>query len=457
MKKRIGKKPSVFQLFTISFLVLVLLGSVLLYLPIATRDGQSTSYINALFTATSATCVTGLITYDTNVHFTLFGQIVILCLIQIGGLGFMTFISVAFYLIKGKMSVYQNKILAEIAGHGDFSSLKRILKRIIITTVVFELLGALVLSTRFVPIYGAKGLYVAVFTSISAFCNAGFDVLTKIGSVEFLSLNNFALDPIVIITICTLVLVGGFGFFVWSDLIDSKFKFKKLQLYTKIVLITNLILVVATTLLFVLVTNFNETLNAQFKDLNIFEKILVGFFNAVTPRTAGFSIIDYNNLSDSGYILTILTMFIGGNSCSTAGGVKINTISVLLITAISVYRGREDTSCYNKEISRATIKKAIAVIFTYVCIVIVSLFLMLAFEKDNLAVNFKSALFEIVSALATVGLSFGITPTLTIASKLLLILLMFAGRVGVITIFYSLKDRSDKFGAKKPTTDLMVG
>jgi len=447
------RKLSVFKQLAISFLILILIGGGLLCLPFATRDGQSTSFINALFTSVSATCVTGLVAYDTNVQFTLFGQLVILTLIQLGGLGFMTFVSVAFYAIKGKIGIYQSKLVSEIAGEENLSNLSSLLKRVILTTLCFEFAGAIILATRFIPDFGSRGIYLAIWHSISAFCNAGFDILTPIGSnTLFGSLAPYVDDGVVLNTITILILIGGLGFFVWNDLLDCKFKFKKLQLYTKIVLIANLVLIVLSTLLFLLFDYDNPI----FSNLNFFEKLSVAFFHSATPRTAGFSVIDYSKMSESGYLLTVLLMFIGANSCSTAGGVKINTVVILLITAFSVFKNKHDTDCAYKRITSHTIKKAATIFLCYILIIFISMILIFNFEKSN-DITFKACFFEVVSALSTVGLTMSATPHLCIASKIVIMILMYAGRVGIFTIIYALKDNTKKGELRKPPINLIVG
>ncbi len=442
------KKLSVWQILAIGYLLIILLGGLLLYLPFATKDGDTT-LINALFTSTSATCVTGLVPYDTNLHWTVFGQVVILCLIQIGGLGFMTFISVAFIAFKKKFGIQQSKILMESAGEFKFNNLSSLIKRILIGTLIFELIGTALLSIRFIPDFGAKGLYFALWHAISAFCNAGFDIMGSMANGGFVSLTQYAFDPLVVLTIGFLIVIGGLGFFIWSDCLNTKFKFSKMQIHTKIVLLANLVLISLSIILFSLFEKDNVILqNANFGD-----RLLVAFFNAVTPRTAGFNTIPLETLSDSSYIWTIFLMFVGGSSGSTAGGVKINTLTIIIISSIAVFRNKQDVNAFNRRISDNIIKRALAIVWAYITIIIISVLLLLAFDD----LTFKDALFEVVSAIGTVGLSLSVTPTLSIASKIVIMLLMYVGRIGVLTLIYALAERNDNNEIRKPIGNLMVG
>jgi len=447
--KKINKKLSVWQVLAIGYLVIILLGSLLLKLPIATRDGEQTTFINALFTSTSATCVTGLVPYDTNLHWSIFGQLVILFLIQIGGLGFMTFISVAFFALKKHLGIYQSKLLMESAGEFKFNNLSNLIKRILLGTLIFELIGTGLLSIRFIPDFGAKGLYIALWHSISAFCNAGFDIMGNATNGGFVSLAQYAFDPLVVLTIGLLILIGGLGFFIWSDCLNSKFKYSKMQLHTKIVLLANLIVIICSIAMFYFFERNNPLLTGR----SVSDKFLVAFFSTTTPRTAGFSTLPLTSLSESSYTWSIVLMFIGGSSGSTAGGVKINTIAIIVISSVAVFRHKQDVNAFNKRIPDNLIKKALAIFCTYISLIIISTLLILSFDK----ITFKNALFEVVSAICTVGLSLSVTPTLTVASKIVLILLMYVGRVGVLTFIHAFADKNDNNEIRKPIGNLMVG
>ena len=451
MKRRF-KKLSVWQFLAIGYLLIILFGALLLKLPFATRNGESTTFINALFTATSATCVTGLVPYDTGIHWTGFGQVVILLLIQIGGLGFMTFISVAFFAFKKHLGIYQSKILMESAGEFRFNNLSSLIKRIIIGTLVFEIIGTGLLSIRFIPDFGIKGLYFALFHAVSAFCNAGFDVMGTTANGGFVSLTNYAFDPLVVLTVGSLILLGGLGFFIWSDCINTKFRFSKMQIQTKLVLTANFVILFLSITMFMLFERNNVFLTAN--NANFGEKLLVAFFNTVTPRTAGFNTIPLETLSDSSFVWLTVLMFIGGTSGSTAGGVKINTVTLILLSCISVFRNKQDVNVYNKRVSDNIIKRAFAIFWTYLILIIISIILILSFEEMTM----KEIVFEVVSAIGTVGLSLSVTPLLSIPSKIVLILLMYTGRVGVLTLIYALtENKFDNNEIRKPIGNIMVG
>ena len=454
MKLKSKAKLTVWQFLALGYLVVIVAGSLLLMLPFATRDGQSTSYVNALFTATSATCVTGLVPYDTNIHWTLFGQIVILCLIQTGGLGFMTFVSLVFSAIGRNLGLYERKALMLSEGEHRLSDVRRLVRRIALGTAVVESAGALLLCIRFIPDFGVgKGIYYSVWHSISAFCNAGFDLMGGVFADEqFVSLTRYATDPLVSLTIAFLIIVGGLGFCVWSDIVDAKCNVKKFRLYTKVVLLVNTLFLVVSTVLFF----FFEHSNPTYENFTLGEKWLVSFFNATTPRTAGFNTVDLTSLSDSGYLLTVILMFVGGSSGSTAGGIKINTLAVIVMGMISVFRGKKDIDIGKKRIDFSLVSQALAVFVSCLILVITATLIICAIEPDEIA-PFRSVLFEVVSALGTVGLSLSLTPVLSTASKCILILLMYAGRVGILTLALALGESRKASETKKPLDTLLIG
>ena len=454
MKLKSKAKLTVWQFLALGYLVVIVAGSLLLMLPFATRDGQSTSYVNALFTATSATCVTGLVPYDTNIHWTLFGQIVILCLIQTGGLGFMTFVSLVFSAIGRNLGLYERKALMLSEGEHRLSDVRRLVRRIALGTAVVESAGALLLCIRFIPDFGVgKGIYYSVWHSISAFCNAGFDLMGGVFADEqFVSLTRYATDPLVSLTIAFLIIVGGLGFCVWSDIVDAKCNVKKFRLYTKVVLLVNTLFLVVSTVLFF----FFEHSNPTYENFTLGEKWLVSFFNATTPRTAGFNTVDLTSLSDSGYLLTVILMFVGGSSGSTAGGIKINTLAVIVMGMISVFRGKKDIDIGKKRIDFSLVSQALAVFVSCLILVITATLIICAIEPDEIA-PFRSVLFEVVSALGTVGLSLSLTPVLSTASKCILILLMYAGRVGILTLALALGESRKASEIKKPLDTLLIG
>lgn len=454
MKLKSKARLTVWQFLALGYFIVIVTGSLLLMLPFATRDGQSTSYVNALFTATSATCVTGLVPYDTNVHWTLFGQIVILFLIQTGGLGFMTFVSILFNAIGRNLGLYKRKALMLSEGADRLSDVRRLVRRIALGTAVVESAGALLLCIRFIPDFGVgKGIYYSVWHSISAFCNAGFDLMGGVFADEqFVSLTRYATDPLVSLTIAFLIIVGGLGFCVWSDIVDAKCNVKKFRLYTKVVLLVNTLFLVVSTVLFF----FFEHSNPTYENFTLGEKWLVSFFNATTPRTAGFNTVDLTSLSDSGYLLTVILMFVGGSSGSTAGGIKINTLAVIVMGMISVFRGKKDIDIGKKRIDFSLVSQALAVFVSCLILVITATLIICAIEPDEIA-PFRSVLFEVVSALGTVGLSLSLTPVLSTASKCILILLMYAGRVGILTLALALGESRKASETKKPLDTLLIG
>lgn len=445
--KKLRMKISVWQFLSLGYLIVILLGSVLLVLPFATKDGTSTNYLDALFTSASATCVTGLTPFDTGVHWSLFGQLVILFLIQTGGLGFMTFVSVVFLMLRRKMGLYERKAFMSAAGSGNkLSGVSRLIKRVFIGTAIFEFLGACLLCYPFCRDFGGIGVYYALWHSVSAFCNAGFDLVGVGGA----SLSAYATDPLVCLTICALIILGGLGFLVWGDFLDSKANPKKLQLNTKIVLLMTGVLLVVSTLLFL---GF-EWNNPSYAGYNFGQKLLCSIFNAVSPRTAGFFTTDPATLSESGYLLTIMLMFIGGSSGSTAGGIKVGTFAVIIMGMISVFRGRKDINIGKKRIEHSLLSQALAIFTACLMIVMIAVLVICATEPD---LSFKEVLFECISALGTVGLTLGITPKLGIVSKLVIIILMYLGRVGILTFALALGEKRTAAAIRKPVDTLMIG
>lgn len=445
MQLKTKGKMSIWRYLTLGYLIVILSGSVLLMLPFATKDGQTTSYINALFTATSAACVTGLVPFDTFTHWTLFGQIVILLLIQLGGLGFTTFVSILFIMVKRGFGLYERSAVSKSLGSNSLKGVKTLVKQIVIGTLIFETIGAGLLSVRFIPDFGTgRGIYFSVFHAVSAFCNAGFDLMGTAGS-----LTAYAEDPLVVITICALIFIGGLGFCVWGDIFNCRANPKKFQFYTKFILFCSFVLLAVSTGLFLA---FDW--NVGYADKDWGGKILCALFNAATARTAGFYTVDYNLLSESGYMLTIILMFIGGCSGSTAGGIKVGTFAVIIMGMMAALRGKQDINLGKRRVDISQLHQALAVFTAYLTIILLAVMTICAIEPYE----FKKILFETVSALGTVGLSMSLTPMLSIASKIILILLMFAGRAGVLTIAMAL-GRKNKSEAqiRRPVEVIFIG
>lgn len=422
----------------------------MLILPFATAEGETTTYLGALFVSTSATCVTGLTPYATGTHWTLYGQIVILLLIQLGGLGFMTFVSSLILLFRRGMGIGSRLALMTSAGGNKFSGISRLVKRILIGSAIFEFMGALLLSISFVPDFGwGRGIYFAVFHSVSAFCNAGFDLMAVIGAP---SLTAYAVNPLVSLTVCGLIIIGGLGFCVWGDVIDCKFNFKKFQLNTKVVLVTSGGLLLVPTILFLLF----EWDNDAYSGYNFGQKLLTAFFNATTPRTAGFFSTDLELLSDSSYLLTVILMFIGGSSGSTAGGLKVGTFAVIVMGMLNVFRGHRDINIGKKRIDNALMSQALAIFAACLMIINCATLAICAIEGTD-AANFKNVLFECVSAMGTVGLSINFTQHLGAVSQVIIIVLMYAGRVGILTLALALAKKRKDSEIRYPVDTLLIG
>lgn len=428
------------------FLGVILAGSILLCLPISSKSGTWTSFIDSLFTAASATCVTGLVVYDTFLHWSLFGQIVILILIQIGGLGLMTVVSLLFIFLKKNISIHERKLLKESAGNLGMSGIIILVKRIASVTFILEGLGAFVLAIRFCPRMGfTEGLYNAVFHSIAAFCNAGFDLMGKYG--EFSSLTTYSDDIVVNITIMLLIVIGGIGFLVINDILKEKFNFKHYSLHTKIVLTATISLIIGGALLFYIFEH-NNTLNG----LSDKDKILAAFFQSVSPRTAGFNTVDIGSLTDSGNLLIQILMFIGGSPGSTAGGIKTTTFVVLISSAICASKNASHINLYKRRLEDNIARRACAIVVLYLSAVLISTLIICAVQ--DLAI--KNVSFEVISAIATVGLTTGITPALETISKIILIIMMYGGRIGALSMGLAIAEKKNTAPVNRPVEKILM-
>lgn len=449
MKVKIGRgnlDPT--QILVIGFALLILVGAILLNLPIASQGEDEVGFINALFTSTSAVCVTGLVVVDTGTYWSTFGQVVIIALIQVGGLGFMTMATMFFIILGKRISLKERLIMQEALNQNSLAGIVRFTKYIIIGTFIIEGIGALFLSLKFVPEYGwVKGIVYAIFHSISAFCNAGFDL---IGGGR--SLTPYVADPIVNFAICGLIIIGGLGFSVMVDIINQK-NLKRLSLHSKMVLfITSLLLSIGFIMFLVLEWHNPETLG----ELNFGGKLLGAFFQSVSPRTAGYNTIALAKMTNASKLLTIILMYIGGSPGSTAGGIKTATLGVILFTLISVIKGKEETELFQKRVSRDIVNRGITVaVIGITLIMIITMVLMIT----EIGFSFEEILFEVTSAFGTVGLTLGITPSLSKIGKIVIIFMMFAGRVGPLTIAYALarQQRKNKGIIKYPEGKILVG
>lgn len=441
---------SIWQSLAVGYFLIVLVGGFFLTLPISSADGAWTPFIDALFTATSATCVTGLTPVVTGVHWNAFGQVVILLLIQIGGLGFTTLVSILFMAIgRRSFGLYERTAMAQSVGESRLTGIKTLVKRILIGTLIFEFAGALLLMIRFIPDFGGIGVWYAFFHAISAFCNAGFDIIGLQGQ----SLSDYARDPLVSLVICILIIIGGLGFCVWGNVADCKCNPKKFQFYTKLALIGTGVLLVAGTFLFLLF----EWNNPNYEGYTFGEKLLCSFFNSVTARTAGFFTTPPESLSNSGCLLMIILMFIGACSGSTGGGVKVSTFTVIIMGMISVMRGKKDITIGRRRIDHSVLSQALAVFVAYLVLTVSATLLINAIEPDAVAA-FDAVSFETVSAIGTVGLSMALTPLLSPVSKIIIIILMYLGRVGILTFAFALKRRKKAEAAvRRPIDTVFIG
>lgn len=430
----------------LGFVVIILIGTGLLSLPIATEDGKGLPFIDALFTATSATCVTGLVVVDTADTFTMFGEMSILALIQIGGLGFMTFTTFLFIMLRKKISLKERLLLKEAFNASSTSGMVKIAKRIFIFTFVMEFIGGAVLAARFayeMPV--PKAIYYGFFHAISNFNNAGFDLMG-----DFRSLTGYVGDPVVVSVICTMIVTGGLGFIVINELYEYH-ETRRLSLHAKIVLSTTAILLVGGAVFIFLFESSNiKTMGT----LTLPEKILGAIFHSVTPRTAGANTLTMGDLTHATLFLTIFLMFIGGGSGSTAGGIKVTTFTVLVAAMFRQLQGKEEVVLFKRRIVTETILKVMTVSMSGAFIVVVVTFMLSITEKKH---DFIVYLFEATSAFGTVGLSMGLTPELTELGRLLIIATMFIGRVGIVTITFAVAKKVGRERYQYPKGNVMIG
>ena len=412
-----------FQKILLGFAVLILFGAILLMLPIASNEGVYTPFLKALFTSTSASCVTGLIVYDTATHWSLFGQAVILFLIQIGGLGVVVAVT-SIILLSGKRIGYsQRNTLANSISINSQGGIMKMLLFLLKWTGIIELFFASLLATQFIPEFGVKrGLWYSIFHSVSAFCNAGFDLM---GIKEpFSSLSDYVGNPLINISIMSLILLGGLGFVTWQDIAKNKGNFHRYRLQSKIILSTTIFLVLLPALFYFFL---------EFREMPMESRILASLFTAVTPRTAGFNTVDFSKFSDSGIFLQILLMLVGAAPGSTGGGMKMTTMTVLILTSIAIFRNNSRTEAFGRTIPGEVIRNATTIAFMYISLCVLSgMFISLHEHLPLLTTCFETA-----SAIATVGLTLGITPKLSPVSHMVLIFLMYIGRVGGLCLIYA--------------------
>lgn len=445
MSKHIGfqNKLSSFQIIILGFAGVIVLGALLLMLPISTQNGAVTPFSKTLFTATSAVCVTGLVVFDTASYWSGFGQLIILIMIQIGGLGVISVASFLSMLAGRKISLMQRQTMQNALSAPQMGGIVKLTRFIFLVSFAIEGIGALLLMPVFMTKYGIRGIWMAVFHSVSAFCNAGFDLMGN-QTGQYSSLTSFAGSGYVTLVICLLIMIGGIGFLTWKDIAVKKTRFKEYSMQTKVILVTTAILIVIPAVFFF----FSDFTNEPLKD-----RICMSVFQAVTPRTAGFNTADLNKMSDAGRSVMMLLMLIGGSPGSTAGGMKTTTIAVLFANAIAVFRKRQNANCYGRRIDDSTVKNASAILFMYVFFSMLSAIIISITD----GISMQMGMFETFSAIGTVGLTLGITPTLSAVSRFVLILLMFFGRVGGLTIIYAAFSQKDASTLKYPMENITVG
>lgn len=439
----IHKHVTSFQIIILGFLSLIVLGSLLLMLPFATRDGEGAAFADAIFTATSATCVTGLVVRDTATYWSVFGQGVIIILIQIGGMGIVT-AAVAFVSVSGrKIGLMQRSTMQEAVSAHHLGGIVRLTKFILKTMVFIEILGAVLLSPYFIKDFGVmKGIWYSVFHSISAFCNAGFDLMGA--KEQFSSLTSYSSRPFLNITVMALIIIGGIGFLTWEDIKKNGFRFRKYRMQSKVILTVSAILIIFPALYFFFF---------EYSALPIKERVLTSLFQSVTTRTAGFNTTDLSAFSETGQMLTILLMLTGGSPGSTAGGMKTTTVAVLFAAAFSVFGRKENAQVFKRRISDNTVKNAATIFLMYIVLFVGGGMIISRIENIPLL----TCLFETASAIGTVGLTLGITTQIGIISRFIIILLMFFGRVGGLTLVFAATKALITNENKYPQEKITVG
>lgn len=435
------------QTIALGFLIVILAGSLLLMLPFATAEGESTTFLDALFTATSASCVTGLIVQDTFLHWTWFGRTVILVLIQIGGLGFIS-IGVFFaVLLRRKISLRQRGLMQESVNALHISGMVKLTRFIIKGTLIIEGIGALLLSFRFVPQYGFfVGIYFSIFHAVSAFCNAGFDLMGH--KAPYDSFVSYQGDIYVNLILMALILIGGLGFLVWMDIKKHKSAFRKMELHTKIVLTMTGLLIVVPAVIFWIIER-----NHILADMSVPEQVISSLFAVVTPRTAGFNTIDVAAMGENSKLLTIFLMFVGGNPGSTAGGIKTTTFVMMLLFIGANFRGNKTCNLFGRRLDEAGIQKAMVVFGTNLFLALIVSFIISSVQR----LPMMDILFESFSAIGTVGMTTGITRDLTMFSRILIIFLMFCGRTGSLSFAMSILEHKKEPKVQNPVERIRIG
>ena len=437
------KHLSAFQIIFLGFFSLIIIGSLLLMLPISSASGKITPFNESLFTATSAVCVTGLAVQDTGSYWSLFGQSVILILIQIGGLGVVT-VTASFALLSGrKITLMQRVTMQEAIAAPKVGGIVRLTGFILKATAIFETVGAIIMMPSFCREFGLKGIWISFFHSISAFCNAGFDILGTESS-KFSSMTHYTGSIPINIALMLLIIIGGIGFLTWEDIYSNKLKITRYRMQSKVILVTSAVLIIIPALYFFF---FDLT------DLPVKERILPSLFQSVTTRTAGFNTVDFAKMQSSSKALMIVLMLIGGSPGSTAGGLKTTTIAVLIANALATFEKKDSAHFFGRRIDNQVVKNAATITMLYFTLSFTGALAISTAEK----ISFFTSFFETASAMGTVGLTLGITPTLGLFSQLILIALMFCGRVGGLTLIYAAISQNKKNMSKYPAEHITVG
>lgn len=432
-----------FQIIIWGFIAVILIGALLLMLPVSSKAGIITPFNEALFTSTSAVCVTGLVVQDTATYWSWFGQGIILVLIQIGGLGVIT-IAVSFELLSGrKISLKQRSVMQEAISAPKVGGIVRLTGFVLKGTFLVEFTAAFIMMPVFVKDFGAKGIWMAIFHSISAFCNAGFDLMGT-ENVKYASLTSYISHPLINITIMLLIIIGGIGFLTWEDILKNKYRIKSYRMQTKVILTTSLLLILFPAFFFFF---------RDFADMPMKERIFSSLFQAVTPRTAGFNTADLTMMTGDGLGIIIALMLVGGSPGSTAGGMKTTTLAVLIANTLACFRRKEDAQMFGRRIENSTVKNAATIFMMYIVFFFGGAIVISAVED----LSFSTCLFETASAIGTVGLTLGITPGLGVISQIILMILMFLGRVGGLTLIYAALSGSGKKISKLPQEKMTVG
>ena len=437
------RRLSSFQIIILGFAGVILLGALLLMLPISTTAGGVTPFNETLFTATSAVCVTGLVVQDTGSYWSAFGQAVILTLIQIGGLGVVT-VAASLALLSGrKISLMQRSTMQDAISAPQVGGIVRLTRFILRGTFLIELLGALAMLPVFCRDYGWRGIWMALFHSISTFCNAGFDILGTEDNL-YPSLTGYAGSPVINITIMLLIVIGGIGFLTWDDICENKWQLHRYRMQSKVILVTTGLLIFLPAVFFFF---------SDFSALPSGNRLLASFFQSVTPRTAGFNTVNLSAMSSASQGVMILLMLIGGSPGSTAGGMKTTTLAVLLANAVATFRQRDSAQFFGRRVDCSAVKTAATILMMYLVLFFGGAVFISAYENLSLS----TCLYETASAVGTVGLTLGITPQLHITSQMVLITLMYLGRVGGLTLIYAAFSGKKATGAKMPKEKIMIG